>query len=387
MLMLISTFLLMLPLQCFRTRLMVFKPLFKLISVVLLLLLVLNSPLAQASPLPTGLASLPTGNAITDPKALLRLSLPIQNSAVRRLQADIEDIANQLRGKRWATINSEIAKGATIVRDRSADLLASIPPQNQPQAQVILNQLQAQLNELQAVAESKNREQVLQKRSLVLDLVGDLEALMVQGFPFNVPPEYSSLPQLLGRATIALQTNKGELTLVVDGYSAPLTAGNFVDLVQRGFYDGLKFTRAEESYVLQAGDPPGKEEGFVDPKTGQYRAIPLEILIQGDKKPLYGMTLEDAGRYLDQPVLPFSAYGTLALARPSDDPNGGSSQFFFLLFEPELTPAGSNLLDGRYAVFGYVVEGAEVLRELRQGDQIISARVTAGAENLVTPSA
>lgn len=375
----------MLPFQCFRTRLTAFKPLFK-ISVVLLLLLVLNSPLAQASSLPTGLASLPTGNAITDPKALLRLSLPIQNSAVRRLQADIEDIANQLRGKRWATINSEITKGATIVRDRSADLLASIPPQNQPQAQVILNQLQAQLNELQAAAESKNREQVLQKKSLVLDLVGDLEALMVQGFPFNVPPEYSSLPQLLGRATIALQTNKGGLTLVVDGYSAPVTAGNFVDLVQRGFYDGLKFTRAEESYVLQAGDPPGKEVGFVDPKTGQYRAIPLEILIQGDKKPLYGMTLEDAGRYLDQPVLPFSAYGTLALARPSDDPNGGSSQFFFLLFEPELTPAGSNLLDGRYAVFGYVVEGADVLRELRQGDQIVSARVTAGAENLVTPS-
>jgi peptidylprolyl isomerase len=134
---------------------------------------------------------------------------------------------------------------------------------------------------------------------------------------------------------------------------------------------------------LQAGDPPGKEEGFIDPKTKQYRGIPLEILVKGDQKPLYGITLEDAGRYLEQPVLPFSAYGTVALARPNDHPNGGSSQFFFLLFEPELTPAGLNLLDGRYAVFGYVVDGGSVLGEIREGDKILSAKVVDGASNLV----
>jgi peptidylprolyl isomerase len=52
-----------------------------------------------------------------------------------------------------------------------------------------------------------------------------------------------------------MTTDKGNLTVVVDGYSAPVTAGNFVDLVQRGFYNGLEFIRAEESYVLQIGDP------------------------------------------------------------------------------------------------------------------------------------
>jgi peptidylprolyl isomerase len=137
--------------------------------------------------------------------------------------------------------------------------------------------------------------------------------------------------------------------------------------------------------VLQSGDPVGPEEGFIDPKTKQYRAVPLEILVQGDKEPTYGITLEDAGRPLDQPVLPFSSYGAIAMARPNEEANGGSSQFFFFLFEPELTPAGINLLDGRYAIFGYVTENNRLLGKLGQDDQILSMKVTSGLENLVKP--
>ena len=210
---------------------------------------------------------------------------------------------------------------------------------------------------------------------------------MIEGFPYQVPSEYSNLPQLKGRATVEMATDKGNITLVVDGYSAPVTAGNFVDLVQRGFYNNLEFTRSEESYVLQAGDPPGADAGFIDPKTGNYRAIPLEILVRGDSAPTYGITLEEAGRYRDQPVLPFSAYGAVAMARPEPEPNGGSSQFFFFLFDSELTPAGRNLLDGRYTVFGYLVDGKQVLENLKAGDKIQSAKVIKGIDNLVEPQA
>jgi peptidylprolyl isomerase len=210
---------------------------------------------------------------------------------------------------------------------------------------------------------------------------------MVQQFPFEIPSEYSQLPQLKGRATIDMVTDQGKITIVVDGYSAPITAGNFVDLVQRGFYDGLEFIRAEDSYYVQAGDPIGEDVGFIDPNTGKYRAVPLEVLVKGDPTPTYGITLEDAGRYRDEPVLPFSAYGAVAMARPESEPDGGSSQFFFFLFEAELTPAGRNLMDGRYAVFGYVTEGQDILRELKEGDKIQSAKVVQGAENLVQPTA
>jgi peptidylprolyl isomerase len=184
-----------------------------------------------------------------------------------------------------------------------------------------------------------------------------------------------------------METTKGNLTIVVDGYSAPINGGNFVDLIQRGFYDGLDFVRAEEFFVLQAGDPPGDEEGFIDPQTGKYRAIPLEVLVRGDSEPVYEVTLEDLGRYLDPLVLPFNAYGAIALARPADDPNGGSSQFFFFKFDTELTPPGYNLMDGRYSVFGYLVKGKEILEELTAEDKIISAKVVEGSENLVQPQA
>jgi peptidylprolyl isomerase len=185
---------------------------------------------------------------------------------------------------------------------------------------------------------------------------------------------------------VEMETTKGTLTIVADGYSAPVNAGNFVDLVERGFYDGLEFLANQNDFVLQIGDPPGPEEGFIDPKTKKYRAIPLEYLIRGESEPMYGITLEDAGIYLADLSLPFSAYGTVALARPGDDPNGGSSQIFFFKFDTELTPPGFNVMDGRYSVFGYLVDGKDVLEQLTANDKIISAKVVQGIDNLIQPS-
>jgi len=84
-----------------------------------------------------------------------------------------------------------------------------------------------------------------------------------------------------------------------------------------------------------------------------------------DKEPIYEFSLEDLGRPNDSPALPFNAFGTMAMARSEFDNNSGSCQIFFLLKESELTPAGSNLLDGRYAVFGYVVEGQDALGNMK----------------------
>jgi peptidylprolyl isomerase len=109
----------------------------------------------------------------------------------------------------------------------------------------------------------------------------------------------------------------------------------------------------------------------------------LEVLVKGDKIPSYEVTLEDAGRFREEPVLPFNAYGALVMAHSEFDPNDASSQFFFFLFDSELTPAGRNVLDGRYAVFGYVVDGKDVLDKIRENDKIESAKVIDGLENLV----
>jgi peptidylprolyl isomerase len=335
---------------------------------------------------PQASAILAQGDAVTDPQAILRDSLPIENDSVRKLQKNLEDISRQLRGKRWKGIGKDLSNASYVLSSNRDKLLESIPEERKAQAESLIDRLNNEAEQLREIVDNKDREATYLKRKELLDLVTDLEELMVVGYPFNVPAEYASLPQLLGRATVAIETNKGDLQVVVDGYSAPVNAGNFVDLVNRGFYDGLDFNRAEDFYILQAGDPPGEANGFIDPKTNEYRAIPMEVLVKGDDLPVYGETLEELGRYLDVPAIPFNAYGAMALARPADDPNGGSSQFFFFKFDTEITPPGYNLMDGRYSVFGYLTDGKEVLEELTAGDKIISAKVIKGIENLKEPS-
>ena len=322
-------------------------------------------------------------NPVTDPKALLRLALPVTEPHIRQIEHSLEDIRQQLRLKRWRSLENDIKAAQRTLEQYRQEMLSQVAPAQQATAATLMTDLNQGLADLAALVSRRDKTAILAAQDALLDQVGALEALMVREFPFAIPPEYAHLPQLLGRATVKIVTNKGDLIVVLDGYNAPITAGNFLDLVQQGFYNHLPFTRAEESYVVQAGDPPGEADGYVDPRTGQIRRIPLEIKVQGEQQPLYGTTLEAAGRYLDKPVLPFAAYGTLAMARQESDPNSASSQFFFLLFEPELTPAGINLLDGRYAVFGYLIDGQSVLAKIRAGDTIERMEILDGAEHLV----
>jgi peptidylprolyl isomerase len=337
------------------------------------------------TPKPLLISALAQGNAITDPNALLRYALPIDNSTIRKLQDPLEDISNYLRGKRWPPIAKDVKSAKFILTLQSDKILASIPDDRKAKAESLLATITDQVTELQEAVEAKDKNKVSELRMIALSHIGALEELMVQGFPYEVPEEYANLPQLKGRAKVKLETTQGPLAIVVDGYSAPVNGGNFVDLVKRGFYDGLPFSGADDNFVLQTGDPIGPEEGFIDPKTKEYRAIPLEILVKGETLPFYGSTLEELGLYLPELALPFNSYGAVALARPDTETNGGSSQFFFFKFDGELTPPGFNLMDGRYSVFGYLVEGKDTLDKLTDKDKIISAKVVDGLENLVEP--
>ncbi|MEM9151389.1 MAG: peptidylprolyl isomerase, partial [Cyanobacteria bacterium P01_F01_bin.3] len=261
-------------------------------------------------------AGLPPGNAVTDGAALLRYALPIDNSEIRKVQGDLEGISEWLRSKRWGPIKKDIKKVKRQLERKRDAILASVPEGRQAEAGLLLDSIETGLDPLRAAAEAKDKEAVWIERKQLLEQVGNIEELMVDGFPFEVPEEYINLPQLKGRATVEFETSKGKVTVVADGYSAPVTAGNFIDLVNKKFYDGMPFIRAEDFYVLQTGDPEGPEEGYIDPKTKEYRAIPMEILVKGDEEPIYGFTLEEIGQYMDEPILPFNSYGSLALARP-----------------------------------------------------------------------
>jgi len=200
--------------------------------------------------------------------------------------------------------------------------------------------------------------------------------------------EASPTPCLQGAAVVVLKTAKGEVQMQLDGAAAPLTAGNFVDLVNRGTYNGTVFHRVVSEpvpFVVQGGDPQSANPkvsptqygmgNYLDPVSGESRMIPLEIKLQGEAKPRYGELLTAPGvtRKLDL----VHQRGAVAMAR-SNDPNSASAQFYIALQAlPEL--------DGRYAVFGRVIKGMDVVERIQQGDKLLEARVLEGG-TLVKPA-
>ena len=338
--------------------------------------------LALLIPLPRpAAAALPAGDPVTDPRALLREALPMDQQQLRDLQHTMEGSSIDLRAKRWSRLTKRARRLQSLL-NKGGPAIKADARQRGVDVEEQLARIGNLLPRLEQATVQEDRAAFLAVRAQILDCLGSMEADLVHGFPFSIPKEYDALPRLLGRAQVRLHTTAGDLLTVVDGYNAPLTAGAFVDLVQRGFYDGLGFNRAEAFYILQSGDPEGEADGFVEPRTHRLRTVPLEIRVASEEQPFYNLTFEDLGLFKETPVLPFSARGTVGWAHSSSALDDGSSQFFIFLFEPELTPAGLNLIDGRFAAFGYVVEGADVLDELTSTDRILEATVISGADNL-----
>ena len=196
------------------------------------------------------------------------------------------------------------------------------------------------------------------------------------------------LPRLEGNAIVAMVVNDATIMIQVNGDDAPITAGNFVDLVQKGIYDGVAFHRVirePQPFVVQGGDPQSKDPsvpiqqlgtgGYIDPATSSQRYIPLEIKPTGAETPVYSQTFSNLGTN-QSPALRHER-GAVAMAR-SQFPDSASSQFYFAL-------ANLEFLDGEYAVFGEVTDGMDVVDQIQQGDRIESAQVISGAENLQLP--
>lgn len=196
---------------------------------------------------------------------------------------------------------------------------------------------------------------------------------------------FPGLPRLEGNATVELVVKGKPIVMEIDGINAPITAGNFVDLVQRGVYNGSMFHRVirqPQPFVVQGGDPQSKDSSipqsalgtgsFIDPATTKPRYIPLEIRTAKTGTLVYSKTLEDAG-IQELPKLRHTR-GAVAMAR-APYPDSASAQFYVALSDLDF-------LDGNYAVFGYVTTGMDVVDNIQQGDRITSAKVIAGAQNL-----
>lgn len=141
---------------------------------------------------------------------------------------------------------------------------------------------------------------------------------------------------------VTLQTTKGDITFEIYTDAVPLTAQNFLNLAQDGFYDGIVFHRVIEDFMAQAGDPLTKEPG----KESMW----------GTGGPGYVI----ADEFVSD--LTHDSAGVVSMANKGVAKTGGSQ--FFITFEP--TP----WLDGKHTVFGKVTEGLDVLMTIEKGDVI-----------------
>ncbi len=329
------------------------------------------------------LADLPTGNAVKDPSAILRNALPIKQVELQAIQHKLEDTSDLVRGGRWPALSKTVTKCQSLLKKYQNRIIQEIPSEKQKIAEETFLRLKNNFETLQVDAKAKDKYSFIKTRKNALEMIGGLEEYFLpQNFPYSIPSEFDDLPRLLGRAKVNIKTSKGNMEAIVDGYNAPLTAGAFIDLASRNFYKDMPINRAEEFFVLQTGDPIGEDIGYIDPETNEERHVPLEIRIPNEPETFYHQTFEELGLYTETPTLPFATLGTLGWSHSNKSVDDGSSQFFFFLYEAELNPAGRNLIDGRNAAFGYVVDGSEILEELNKDDKIISIDVLEGIENL-----
>lgn len=135
--------------------------------------------------------------------------------------------------------------------------------------------------------------------------------------------------------TANIKTEKGNMKVQFYEKDAPNTVKNFVDLSRKGFYDGLTFHRVIPDFVIQGGCPEGTGMG------GPGYTIDCET--------------DGGNQYHDRGVLSMAHAGR----------NTGGSQFFICH-----SRTNTAHLDGNHTCFGKVVEGQEVIDEIRQGDKI-----------------
>ncbi|MDI6901429.1 MAG: peptidylprolyl isomerase [Anaerosomatales bacterium] len=166
-----------------------------------------------------------------------------------------------------------------------------------------------------------------------------------------------------GEERALVSTDKGVFVIEFFPDDAPNHVASFIELAEEGFYDGVKVHRVEPGFVVQAGDPQTRDLSGDDVRrivAQQSRGIrePGTPAL-GTGGPGWNLPAEFNSRpHLD---------GTVAMAR-SSDPDSAGSQFYICL-------GAQPFLDGKYTVFGTVIEGMDVVRSLAIGDTLQSVAI------------
>jgi cyclophilin family peptidyl-prolyl cis-trans isomerase len=287
-------------------------------------------------------------------------------------------------------MTDDIVKATKVMVDEQK-VLVGVPEGMEERALNLAGDIRAGLIRVNAAIDAKDADKVSIRTGDTLANVAQLELIQAPGLAFSIPRDLLSYPRLTGRATVELTFGRGgdmafvgkeggggkpqgSIRMEVDGYSAPLTSGNFVANVASGAYDGSQLAIGGETVSVASSKLPSK-------------VLPMEMLALGQYEPIYRSPLDVQNGEL--PVLPLSIYGAVAMAHPgADAPDGTSSanEFFLYKFDKASSGlAGLSFEEGNFSVFGYITGGAEYIPQLQAGDTILNARLISGGERLVVP--
>ncbi|XP_024959420.1 peptidyl-prolyl cis-trans isomerase CYP37, chloroplastic [Cynara cardunculus var. scolymus] len=327
----------------------------------------------------------------------LRKAIPA-NTNMKSIQNSLEELSYLLRipqRKPYGTMEGNVKKALKIAVDEKESILASIPADQKENGLAIYASLidgKGGLQTLLGYIKDKDPDKVSVALASSLDSIAQLELLQAPGLSFLLPAQYTNNPRLTGRAIVEFVVEKGDgsmftpqaggvpikaatIQVVLDGYSAPLTTGNFAKLVVDGAYDGMKLKCTDQAVLSDSGI--NKSIGY---------SVPLEIMPSGQFEPLYKTTLSIQDGEL--PVLPLSVYGAVAMAHDDvSEEYSSPNQFFFYLYDKSYSGLGGLSFDeGQFSVFGYTTIGRDVLPQIKTGDIVRSAKLVDGQDNLVLPS-
>eukprot|EP00746_Dinoflagellata_sp_MGD_P067808 gnl/MRDRNA2_/MRDRNA2_28000_c0_seq2.p1 gnl/MRDRNA2_/MRDRNA2_28000_c0~~gnl/MRDRNA2_/MRDRNA2_28000_c0_seq2.p1 ORF type:complete len:497 (-),score=87.17 gnl/MRDRNA2_/MRDRNA2_28000_c0_seq2:117-1607(-) len=348
-------------------------------------------------------AALTTGkrNLARTPVTALRRALPNISPEMAAIEESIEEVQSALRipqKKPWASMRDNTNKAMSLVKTDALPILKLVPEKDQPTAEDYLGQLQQELTKLLVQIETRDADRVAIKIANSLELINDVQVLQAPALPYKIPEKFNAIPRLTGRATAealierppelakrigAFTDSSGDeqrnlkLQIVLDGYNAPLTAGRFVQNIQRGIWNGVVLKKDLTSVFVEG------QRGDANPGDGSEGALPLEFRTVDQKEPRWKESL-DVQSGEDVPVLPMSVPGALAMARGNVAGYSDSNNFFFYLFDRGTAGLGGLCFDeGLFSVFGYVVEGEKMLGSLKSGDVLKSVRITSGLDRFV----
>ncbi|MEW5302874.1 MAG: hypothetical protein WDW36_005614 [Sanguina aurantia] len=372
--------------------------------------------------------------------AALRRSIPAFNPSVAKVQKNMEEISYFMRipqRKPWGNMAASVTSALSLSREQ---LMVGTPPASKDAAEALADKVYAGLKRLELAVGSQQPDVTSVRVAEVLRSVAALELVQAPGLAFSIPAQYTSLPRLVGRAVVEFTLQKASgsagselffndvgggtsptavVQVTLDGYSAPITAGNFMVNVLEGLYDDRPVQSTFTSIFVESssdrgpakrgrvllvcavqhcetvphtparwrGGCPTTPRRLLFVVTVAQAPVPLEILPAGQYEPLYRLPLDVQSGEL--PVLPLSITGAISMAHiPGTEKLLSGQDWFVYKFDKQQSGlAGLAFDEGTFGVFGYVSKGMDSMAKVRPGDTILQARIVSGVEKLVQPNA